>query len=78
MQAGDAKQVGFIMLTSNLSLVQQELDHVRADPPKFLCLNDNFNDSLSNSQQQMVCTIAPFSSDPSFDPAHSQAPIVQK
>ncbi|KAK9818491.1 hypothetical protein WJX74_001230 [Apatococcus lobatus] len=51
-QEGDAKQVGFIMLTSNLSLVQQDLDRVRANPPKFLCLNDNFNDSISNSQQQ--------------------------
>ena len=55
LQAGDAKQVSFVMLTSNLSTVQQDLDRVRAEPPKFLCLNDNFNDSLPNFQQQAVC-----------------------
>lgn len=42
------------MLTSNLTELERQLDQIRADPPKFLCLNDNFNDSLANMEQQEV------------------------
>ncbi|KAK9863994.1 hypothetical protein WJX84_008048 [Apatococcus fuscideae] len=51
-QAGDSKQSAFVMLTSNLTELERQLDQIRADPPKFLCLNDNFNDSLANMEQQ--------------------------
>ncbi|KAK9811335.1 hypothetical protein WJX72_002047 [[Myrmecia] bisecta] len=49
-QLGDSKLSGFHMLNSDLGKLKAQLDGIRARPPRFLCLNDNFNDTVANDK----------------------------
>lgn len=66
-ELGDMNNVGFYMLKDNSSSLVDKLDEVRAHPTKFLCFNDNMNETdpdldMRQELQDLLQTLFPLPS----------------
>jgi hypothetical protein len=56
---GEGKDIGFKMVRDNVTQVYRQLDHLRKERPKFICLNDNIDHRKKSAAQVcvMVCVM---------------------